>query len=221
MVIDHAKLNQLVKRHLDAMTTIPIYLLGTSGSGKTTFIPCLYHHLGLYFDNMGFTLTCPDPEQSRRLNAYYEQLKKRWLPSTSEKQEWQFSCRIPLEDGRRGNPEAIRFTLHDYPGGHLFYEGEDDGEQFVDIGLMKEIQDNARALIGLVDGSRLLSLMKEEDKVYSRMIRDMAQMMQGGKLIYFLITKWDILKQAEITLDAVREFLVKVEGISSIVSLSE
>jgi len=224
VIIDKVRLAQLVKYHLDAMTTISIYLLGTSGSGKTTFIPCLYHHLGLYSDDMGFILICTDETQALRLTVDYDKLKKKWLPSTIAKQEWQFSCRIPRGNRTRAIPEAIRFTLHDYPGGRLFYEGddEDEREQHVDIELKKEIRDNARALIGLIDGSRLLPLLQGgDDKVYKRMIRDMAEMMQKCQLIYFLITKWDILDQAGITLDVVRESLVKMEGIASLVSLSE
>jgi hypothetical protein len=224
VIVDKIKLARLVNHHLDAMTTISIYLLGTSGSGKTTFIPCLYNLLGLYPKDMGFRLKCIDTVQSLRLKADYDKLKKKWLPSTIEKQEWQFSCGIPRGNHTRDIPEAIRFTIHDYPGGRLFYEGddEDEREQHIDIQLMKEIQDNARALIGLIDGSRLLPLLQGgDDKVYKRMIKDMAFMMQECKLIYFLVTKWDILDRAGITLDVAREFLVKMEGIANIVSLSE
>lgn len=192
-------------------------MLGPSGSGKTVYLASLYKKLSTQGKD-GFFLEVDGAEKRKRLNNIYTQIAvdEKWPQGTkySEVSEWTFTCRVQTEN--LPIYSACKFTYLDYAGGRLTDEIEEDDSEFEN-----KLQD-ADTLLGLLDGQRLCSLMRNEKQGKVWAVNDLPNMlnvMQGSsKPIHFVISKWDIIKDY-FTLDQIRNHLLRIEEFRNIVKL--
>jgi methyl-accepting chemotaxis protein len=198
-------------------------MLGSSGSGKTVFLSSLYKRLSTQSE-LGFFLQVDTAEKRKRLNNIYTQVAadEKWPAGTrySEVSEWTFTCRVQ-------NPndlsiyDACSFTYLDYAGGRITEEADEEDES-------SEFNDKfktADALLGLLDGQKLCSLMKNEKigkvwaiKDLSNMIQEMQKMEGLKKPVHFVISKWDIVEQSY-SLGQIRDRLLEIDEFKNLIKL--
>jgi len=191
-------------------------MLGPSGSGKTVFLASLYKKLSTQGDT-GFFLQVESPEKRKRLNNLYTQIAvdEKWPKGTtySEVSEWTFTCRVQTE----GLPiySACQFTYLDYAGGRINDEmGEEDPE-------FDNQLKNADALLGLLDGQRLLALMQGEAFGRVWAVNDLPNMLSimqeiQNKPIHFVISKWDII-EGRYSLEEIIDCLYKIDEFRNLI----
>ena len=205
------------------MNNYSIIMLGSSGSGKTVFLSSLYKRLSTQSE-LGFFLQVDTAEKRKRLNNIYTQVAadEKWPAGTrySEVSEWTFTCRVQ-------NPsdlsiyDACSFTYLDYAGGRITEEADEEDES-------SEFNDKfktADALLGLLDGQKLCSLMKNEKigkvwaiKDLSNMIQEMQKMEGLKKPVHFVISKWDIVEQSY-SLEQIRDRLLEIDEFKNLIKL--
>jgi hypothetical protein len=205
------------------MNNYSIIMLGSSGSGKTVFLSSLYKRLSTQSE-LGFFLQVDTAEKRKRLNNIYTQVAadEKWPAGTrySEVSEWTFTCRVQ-------NPndlsiyDACSFTYLDYAGGRITEEADEEDES-------SEFNDKfktADALLGLLDGQKLCSLMKNEKigkvwaiKDLSNMIQEMQKMEGLKKPVHFVISKWDIVEQSY-SLGQIRDRLLEIDEFKNLIKL--
>jgi GTPase SAR1 family protein len=198
------------------MNTYSVIMLGPSGSGKTVFLASLYKKLSTQGDT-GFFLQVESAEKRKRLNNLYTQIAvdEKWPKGTtySEVSEWTFTCRVQTE----GLPiySACQFTYLDYAGGRINDEmGEEDPE-------FDNQLKNADALLGLLDGQRLLALMQGEAFGRVWAVNDLPNMLNimqeiQNKPIHFVISKWDII-EGRYTLEEIIDRLYKIDEFRNLI----
>jgi hypothetical protein len=205
------------------MNNYSIIMLGPSGSGKTVFLSSLYKKLSTQSE-LGFFLQIDTADKRKRLNNIYTQVAadEKWPAGTrySEVSEWTFTCRVQ-------NPkdlsiyDACSFSYLDYAGGRITEESdEEDGSS--------EFNDkfkSADALLGLLDGQKLCSLMKKEKigtvwaiKDLGNMVQEMQKMQGLKKPVHFVISKWDVVEQSY-TLEQIRDRLLEIDEFKNLVKL--
>ncbi|WP_236065130.1 toll/interleukin-1 receptor domain-containing protein [Reticulibacter mediterranei] len=193
-----------------ATDTYKIILLGASGAGKTTLLSSMYNALAVQRPNTSFFLETT-PDQRKKLNAmYYGIVSGQWPPGTqvSETEEWHFTCRVRSPGKRIYSPFHCSYL--DYAGGRIT-------ERMEDMAVADNFEQQfaqSHALLGLLDGQKLLALMQkkqEADHFIYIELQNMLQIMQnGGKLAHFFITKWDLL-QAKYSLQDIRDRLLQID----------
>ena len=205
------------------MNNYSIIMLGPSGSGKTVFLSSLYKRLSTQSE-LGFFLQVDTVAKRKRLNNIYTQvaIEEKWPPATRYDQvsEWTFTCRVQNPSDLSIH-DACSFTYLDYAGERITDETDDeDGGVEFDNRLK-----NADALLGLLDGQRLCSLMKDEKvgKVWAikdlgNMIQEMQKMEGLKKPVYFVISKWDIVEQSY-SLEQIRERLLEIDEFKNLIKL--
>ncbi|MCM1982337.1 ATP-binding protein [Lyngbya confervoides] len=201
------------------MNNYSIIMLGPSGSGKTVFLSSLYKKLSTQSD-LGFFLQVDTAEKRIRLNNIYTQVAvdERWPAGTryNEVSEWTFTCRVQTSD--LSIYDACSFTYLDYAGGRITEEAdEEDGG----LGFSDRFK-TADALLGLLDGQKLCSLMRQEKlgTVWAlKDLRNMIDVMQGSnKPVQFIISKWDVVEQSY-TLEQIRDRLLEIDEFKNLVRL--
>ena len=205
------------------MNNYSIIMLGPSGSGKTVFLSSLYKRLSTQSE-LGFFLQVDTVAKRKRLNNIYTQvaIEEKWPPATRYDQvsEWTFTCRVQNPSDLSIH-DACSFTYLDYAGERITDETDDeDGGVEFDNRLK-----NADALLGLLDGQRLCSLMKDEKvgkvcaiKDLGNMIQEMQKMEGLKKPVYFVISKWDIVEQSY-SLEQIRERLLEIDEFKNLIKL--
>lgn len=199
------------------MNKYTVIMLGPSGSGKTVFLSSLYKKLSIQGE-LGFFLEIDGEEKRKRLINLYKQVAvgEKWPGGTkySEVSEWIFTCRVQTKD--LPIYSACQFEYLDYAGGRLTDEFEEEDYEF------KSKLKDADALLGLLDGQRLRSLMRNETLGTAWAISDLPNMlsvMQGSvKPVHFVVSKWDILEE-EYSLEEIRNRLFQIEEFKNLVSL--
>lgn len=203
------------------MKNYSFIVLGPSGSGKTVFLSSLYKRLSTQSE-LGFFLQVDTVAKRKRLNNIYTQvaIEEKWPAITrySEVSEWTFTCRVQNPSDLSIH-DACSFTYLDYAGERITDETDDeDGGVEFDNRLK-----NADALLGLLDGQRLCSLMKDEKvgKVWA--IKDLGNMIQEmqkveKKPVYFVISKWDIVEQSY-SLEQIRDRLLEIDEFKNLIKL--
>lgn len=194
-----------------------VIMLGPRGSGKTVFLASMYKKLSIQGD-LGFFLEVDSAEKRKRLKNIYTQvaLEEKWPRGTSfaEISEWNFSCKV--QNYKLAAYPACEFTYLDYAGGRLTDEME--GE---DISFENKLKD-ADALLGLLDGQKIRSLMCGQKSGNIWMINDLPNILEymqtTDKPIHFLISKWDII-EGEYTLDQVKDKLLEIDEFKNIIKL--
>jgi adenylate kinase family enzyme len=202
------------------LNTYKIIMLGPSGSGKTVFLASLFKRLYTQGE-LGFFLET-DSEQRKKLNSIYTEiaLDERWPRGTryNEVSEWNFTCRVKTES--LSDFAACKFIYLDYSGTRItevIEEEQDDDEINAEL---EEQFCSADALLGLLDGEKLLSLFKGERSGKLWEFKDLPNMLssmqRNGKPIHFVISKWDLL-EGKHSLGEVRDRLLKIDEFKNIV----
>lgn len=191
-----------------------IFMLGASGSGKTTLLACKNYKLCAQGQGkFSFFLEVEGTENKKTLAKLYSTIAnpqdKKWPPGTraGDISEWKFKCCVMGKDRKKYSP--LSFSYIDYTGGFLI-----DGQHSERI---KKELNLSHAIVGLIDG---LHLSEALEKGYSQDLNSqmtaMCSFMQSTSnpsmenkvpLHYFVITKWDLLKNKKITLDDANQYL--------------
>jgi hypothetical protein len=199
------------------MKTYKIITLGASGAGKTVFLSSLFKALSIQGDYT-FFLEVDDQAKRKRLNAIYTQVitGDNWPQGTkySDVSEWTFNCRIKIPTLETYT--ACQFTYFDYAGGRLTDLDEDPE--------FESIVQQASTVLGLLDGQKIYSLMKETNDLgvntfLNKDLLSILKWMQKCRVpIHFVVSKWDLIED-EFSLKQVRERLLKIPVFEDIVRI--
>jgi len=199
------------------MPNYKIVILGPRRSGKTVFLASLYRRLSIpgqykIFLDCDITSTVINPTDGREMSPRqllaerYANLAdpcKDWEPGTIDVEKWHFTCKVQRPDLEFKEFTACEFTYLDYAGGDV------DARQNPE--LEHELQD-ANCLLGLLDGEKILSLMREEGDGYTQITKDFGNMLptltRKKDPVHFVISKWDIL-EGLFTLEEIRNRLLQ------------
>ena len=190
-----------------AKTNFNILMIGPSGSGKTVYLAALWKKLNVPArGNLDFYLSLPDQQEKINiLNNIYETVafESEWPPGTANVSTWSFDCRVRKRDGK--TVKALTFNYLDYAGGNF------GGYSDVDQEVQKAIR-NADGYLVLVDGIRLLQLHQGKKagekwaiQFGSTVIPPLLQ--DSIKPTQFIISKWDILQSAGLSLQDCKKLL--------------
>jgi hypothetical protein len=160
--------------------------------------------------------------QSRRRIEKYNQVadpSATWPLGTqmAEVSEWKFICSIRPLSGPRF--QALQFTYLDYAGRRITDIPEDESE---DEDQVEKRATEADAVLGLIDGQKLLELMKNPSSTASKtfILRDLSAMLtiiqRCSGPIYFVITKWNLLEDLY-SLAKIRDALLRMEEFNNII----
>ena len=185
-----------------------VIMIGPSGAGKTVFLASMYKLLSIQRGYTSFFLEV-SPEQRKLLNDKYTQIAGpgEWPGPTQfrEISEWYF--RVCIENDSFYKFPAFQFTYLDYAGERIVdtKQSEDSVSDF------ETRLQNADAVVGLIDGRKILSLMRDEDDAQVFILRDLANILQIIQQtrcpIHFVISKWDLLN-SKYSLKEIRERLM-------------
>ncbi|MFM5941379.1 MAG: hypothetical protein ACKOQR_24530 [Dolichospermum sp.] len=189
--------------------------MGPSGSGKTVFLGSMYHKLSTQGES-GFFLAVDDA-QRKILNQIYTEVatEETWTKPTqvANISNWKFTCKIQTP---KGTYSACQFQYTDYAG-EMLTDHKDDTTY---IEKFNETIRNADVLLGLIDGSRLLSYMKGEASgkkwVFSDLANVLSLIQDTDKSIHFVISKWDLIED-KYTLEDARNRLLEIEQFRNII----
>lgn len=193
------------------MNNYKVIVLGASGSGKTVFLASMYRQLSIQRKDSPFFLDI-DPEQQRILVQKYREIASTntgWPAATKrdEISEWLFTCCVQSPMDGSIYP-ALQFTYYDYAGERIT-EPQGGGLQ---TDFDAKIKD-ADALLGILDGQKILALMRNEpdgdDFVNTDLAIILQDMMRSQNPVHFVITKWDLLANNNYTLRDVRNRLLE------------
>lgn len=200
-----------------------VIMLGPSGSGKTVLLASMYKQLALHGDAK-FFIQVGNGEKRKRLVSIYRQVATTdeiWPKGTrrSEISEWSFICKVQTPN--LAVYPACKFTYIDYAGGWITDESEDDdsiSSQFDD-----ELK-NADALLGLLDGQKVLEMMRGEkggggDVLLETDLPNMLPTMNqcgAENPVHFVISKWDLL-ESHFSLESIREKLLSIRDFKQLV----
>jgi hypothetical protein len=193
--------------------TYTVVTLGPSGAGKTIYLAALWQSLKVHHPVLKCHLSLEDPVRQHRLDEVFRKIAEpgpEWPPSTTagDVPEWVFSCKV---GSPRGQFTAMRVRYIDYAGEYLtdvLEPGASDG--------FDENVRRADALLGLLDGHKVLELMRGESNFLDEMPRVLALMQNCTGPIHFVITKWDLLV-GHYSLERIRERLLQHPGFASLV----
>ncbi|MEY3868455.1 MAG: hypothetical protein RLZZ338_2346 [Cyanobacteriota bacterium] len=189
------------------MYSYRIIMLGPSGSGKTVYLGSMFQKLSSQGE-WGFFLET-DGEKRKKLNRIYTEVATeiKWPPGTvrQEVSEWVFTCSI---NRNRTKYSACQFVYLDYAGGRITEEEMEDDSDF-----NRKIE-SANILLGLLDGTKICALMRQEREGIVWVINELKNMldiMTKGieKPVHFVISKWDIVESNGYSLKQVREKLLE------------
>jgi hypothetical protein len=201
------------------MPNYKIVILGPRRSGKTVFLASLYRRLSIpgkykIFLECDTSPTVINPTDGREMSPRqllaerYANLAdpyKDWEPGTVDVEKWHFTCKVQRPDLEFKEFTACDFTYLDYAGGDLVLRQNPELEH--------ELQE-ANCLLGLLDGEKILSLMRDEGDGYTQITQDFGNMLpvltRKKDPVHFVISKWDIL-EGVFTLEEIRNRLLEEE----------
>lgn len=195
--------------------TYNVVILGPSNSGKTVFLGSMYHKLSTQGES-GFFLAVDDAQRTR-LNQIYTEVavEEEWPDATfiSDISNWTFTCKIQTP---KGIYPACQFHYTDYAGEIL----TDSRNDTTYIAKFNEAVKKADVLLGLIDGSRLLSYINGEKTGTKWVLKELGNvldlMQNTHKSIHFIISKWDLI-EGKYTLEQVRNYLLEIDKFRNIV----
>lgn len=189
------------------MFSYQIIMLGPRGSGKTVYLGSMFHKLSSQGE-WGFFLET-GAENRKKLTEIYTEVatQTKWPRGTLREEvlEWVFTCSI---NRNRTKYSACEFVYLDYAGGRITEAEMEDGSDF-----NRKIE-GADILLGLLDGTKICALMREEDEGSVWVINELkniVDIMTGAiaKPVHFVISKWDIVESSGYSLKQVREKLLE------------
>jgi hypothetical protein len=174
-----------------------VVTLGLPGSGKTVLLASMFHELDHVAPGRTFYLET-SPEQRVALNGVYRTVsdpRREWPRATrlSELTEYVFNCVALDEDGARHH--LLDVVYIDYAGELLEHTPEAGRSSF------QELQSHigsAQALLGLIDGQRILQLLRGEPAGHDYLqfeLRSLLGLLQSARApVQLVITKWDLVR---------------------------
>jgi hypothetical protein len=177
--------------------TFKVVALGLSGSGKTVLLASMFHQLNYATSARSYFLDA-NPEQRIALNRIYKKISdtdQGWPRGTrvSECTEYLFDC-IAVDDERQRH-HILTISYLDYAGELLEAEPECGQGAF---GTLIENIGSANALLGVLDGHRILQLLRGEEAGRRHLeydVRTMLGLLQSAEApIHLVISKWDLVR---------------------------
>jgi hypothetical protein len=171
--------------------------LGAAGSGKTVFLSSLFHKLNFRAPGRSYYLET-DAHQRVALGRIYSTVsdtERPWPPGTREGETREFTFDCVGVDDKNEKDTILRFSCLDYAGELLQVEKEPGSNALADLeGHIK----NAHALLAMIDGHRVLQLLKNERRgheYFQHSLQPMLGFMQGASCpIHLILTKWDLVR---------------------------
>lgn len=201
-----------------------VVTLGLQGSGKTLLLTSIYRRLQTPGDR-GYYIRAPHP-QLIELTKWYREAADAglgWPKGTRSDQmrEFEFSVMSHVDDTAQ---TLLKIGYLEYPG-ELLTDADQPGSTAQDR-LLTSI-DKADALIGIIDGLRLLQAYRGERRgevLLMTTIDAMINSMLAARCpISFVITKWDLLDELHpdenTRLHIVRTLLMGIEGFRDLVKV--
>jgi double-GTPase-like protein len=177
--------------------TFKVVALGLPGSGKTVLLASMFHELDHIAPGRSFYLDTT-PEQRVALNGVYRTVsdpRRDWPRATrlAELTAYAFNCVALDEDG--GRHHLLDVVYIDYAGELLEHTPEAGRSSFQE--LQSHIR-SAQALLGLLDGQRILQLLRGERAGHDYLqfeVRSQLGLMQSAQApVQLVITKWDLVR---------------------------
>lgn len=211
-----------------ALPTFRVVALGTSGSGKTVLLASMFHKLNHLTPERSFYLES-GAEQRVALGRIYSTVSDTSKPwprgtRTGETREFLFDCVAVDRDNAR--LPVLRMSYLDYAGELLEVEQEEGSTALDDLA---ERIAGANALLGMIDGHRMLQLLRGEAagrNYFQHALQPMFGFMQGASCpIHLVLTKWDLVRDfgepedadEAYRLNSVIEALLEFEHIKALV----
>jgi GTPase SAR1 family protein len=197
-----------------------VLMLGPRGSGKTVFLASLYHRLATQGEDTGFFLNIDRQRELvlRQTHKHVANPTLDWPDSTLWHQlpEWLFSARVETANGTF---EAYELSYLDYAGERLT-DPIPEGDEARDEEFKRHLN-SAHALLGLLDGQKILQLMNDEpegqDFINSDIHYMLSRMMQSKRPINFVISKWDLI-DGRFDLAQVRDRLLQDQNLRNLIT---
>jgi hypothetical protein len=174
-----------------------VVALGLPGSGKTVLLASMFHELDHVGSGRSFYLDAT-PEQRLALNGVYRTVsdaRREWPRATrvAELTEYVFNCVALDEGGARHH--LLDVVYIDYAGELLEHTPEAGRSSFQE--LQGHIR-SAQALLGLLDGQRILQLLRGEPAGHDYLqfeLRSLLGLLQSARApVQLVITKWDVVR---------------------------
>jgi hypothetical protein len=178
--------------------TFRVVALGASGAGKTVFLASLFHKLNFRVPGRSYYLQT-EPQERVALARLYRQVSdtaQPWPKSTrvGESREFTFDC-VGVDEANTQH-KVLRLKILDYPG-EVLVEGSERNTAALQE-LVQHIED-AHALLGMIDGYRVLQLLKGEragHTYFQHSLQPMFGLMQSASCpIHLVLTKWDLVRE--------------------------
>lgn len=202
--------------------SLKVVTLGMQGAGKTLLLASMYRCMQTPADRE-FYLKAPH-DQVIELSRWFQDVASPddvWPAGTrkSEMREFEFTLLTP-EGGSRA--PVLRIGYLEYAG-ELLTEPQGPGST-AQADLLSAV-DNADALIGIIDGLRVLQAYHDDPRgttILQRSVDTMVSTMFTARSpITFVITKWDLLDElhadANVRLGMVRNLLMGLAGFRDLV----
>lgn len=210
------------------LPTFRVVALGGAGSGKTVFLSSLFHSLSYRRPGRSYHLET-DAAQRVALGSLYSKVSDTSQPwpkgtRTGETREFVFDC--VASDGTDATHPVLRMSYLDFAGELIEEEKDDGGIALAD--LVARI-DKADALLGMIDGLKVLQLLRDEPagrSYFQHGLQPMFGFMQSARCpIHLVVTKWDLVRgfgepedaDDEFRLSRVIEALLQYEHIRALV----
>lgn len=198
------------------MQNYNILTLGASGAGKTVFLASMFKALSIQSDD-NFSLKVENDQDRKRLNSIYTEILtgENWPPGTKDASKWIFTCSVQTPNLDRY--DACKFIYFDYAGGSLTDVDVDDDPE------LKARVQKADAILGLLDGQKIHAWLsgsnqRAVDIFLNEDLPSILRQMRDSTIpIHFVISKWDILDNAQFSLNQVRERLFSIPDFEQLV----
>lgn len=211
------------------MQTFTIIMLGSSGAGKTVYLASMHKYLSLVRSDTLFFVEA-EASQRRLLNDKFAQIAdptQEWPDGTLETSEWNFTVKVKNSDGKIFS--GLKFVYLDYAGRELSKTASEEGvlvgEDGSKLSFDRQLKE-ADILLGLLDGKRILSLMRgsDEEEAQRFLLRELPSILQviqqSEQPIHFVISKWDLLREKYSLVEVVNFLRENSEDFDSIISNS-
>ena len=177
--------------------TFKVVALGLSGSGKSVLLASMFHHLNYATPRRSYFLDTT-PEQRVALNTVYRTVSdtgQGWPRGTrvSECTEYLFDC-VAVDEARMRH-HVLTISYLDYAG-ELLETAQESSE-----GAFQQLAGHIRsahALLGVLDGYRILQLLRGEEAGRRHLefdVRTMLGLLQSASApIHLVISKWDLVR---------------------------
>ncbi len=173
------------------MQSYKVVMLGSSRAGKTVLLASMYQKLSIPNEEIGFSISCDNPEQGGLLNQKYVQIidpLREWPERTTraDVSTWQFTCNVQTRD--LTIYPAVKFTYIDYAGEILTEPTKQDRV------LTKSVLEEIKQANALPELQMLLQIVS-----------------QSRQPVHFVLTKWDLF-DGKFSLDQIRNRLWEIEA---------